>query len=87
MANTQQAKKRVRQADKQRRHNASLKSMMRTVIKNTVKAIHANSKEVAETAYQKMVPIIDRMATKGLVTQNKVARHKSRLTHRIRQMS
>ena len=34
MANTAQAKKRARQNDSQRLHNASLKSTLRTALKN-----------------------------------------------------
>jgi small subunit ribosomal protein S20 len=33
------------------------------------------------------VPIIDRMARKGLIHANKAARHKSRLIHHIRDMA
>ncbi|MCG2952843.1 30S ribosomal protein S20, partial [Escherichia coli] len=36
MANSAQAKKRVRQNVKARKHNASLRSMVRTYIKRTV---------------------------------------------------
>ncbi|MEL0027879.1 MAG: 30S ribosomal protein S20, partial [Perlucidibaca sp.] len=36
MANSAQAKKRARQNDKQRLHNASLRSMVRTYIKKVV---------------------------------------------------
>jgi len=39
MANTAQARKRARQNDSQRAHNASLKSAFRTAIKKIVKAI------------------------------------------------
>lgn len=87
MANTPQAKKRVRQAEKKRRHNASLRSMTRTMVKNTVKAIHNGNAEEANQAYQRMVPILDRAATKGLLSLNKASRHKSRLTIKLRQLT
>lgn len=87
MANTPQAKKRVRQAEKKRRHNASSRSMISTLIKRTVKAIDAGVLEIAQTAYQKMVPVLDRMATKGLIAANKSARHKSRLLVRLRKLN
>ena len=41
MANTPSAKKRAKQAEKRRSHNGSLRSMVRTYIKNVVKAIEA----------------------------------------------
>lgn len=87
MANTAQAKKRVRQAEKHRQHNASMKSMLRTYIKRVIKAIGSGDQAKAESEYQIAVPIIDRMARKGLIHPNKAARHKSRLIHHIRAMA
>ena len=60
---------------------------MRTGIKNTLKAIKAGDKKQAEEAFRKAVPMIDRMATKGIIHANKAARHKSRLNARLKQMS
>ena len=84
MANSAQAKKRARQAEKRRQHNASLRSKMRTVIKKVVYAIDAGEKDSASEAYKKAIPVIDSMATKNIITANKAARHKSRLNTRIR---
>ena len=86
LANTVQAKKRARQAEDHRQHNASMRSMLRTYIKRVIKAIHAGDPVVAQSEYQTAVPIIDRMARKGIIHMNKAARHKSRLTHHIRDM-
>ena len=86
MANTAQAKKRARQAETHRLRNASLRSMLRTYIKRVVKAIGSGDKAKAESEYQTAVPVIDRMARKGLIHGNKAARHKSRLIHHIRDM-
>ncbi len=83
MANSPQAKKRARQAESNRQRNAGQRSMMRTYIKKTVYAIEAGEKAAAEEAYKAAVPIIDRMATKGLIHKNKAARHKSRLNAKI----
>lgn len=84
MANSPQARKRARQAEKHRQLNASQRSMMRTEVKKVVKAIEAGDKTAAETAYRSAVPLLDSMATKGLIHKNKAARHKSRLNARIR---
>ena len=84
MANTAQAKKRARQAETRRQHNASLRSKMRTVIKKVVNAIDAGQKDTASEAYKKAVPVIDSMANKNIISANKAARHKSRLNTRIR---
>jgi small subunit ribosomal protein S20 len=86
VANSAQARKRVRQAEKARRHNASRRSMMRTQLKKVVYAIEAGDKEAASEAYKQAVPVIDRMANKGLIHANKAARHKSRLNAQIKAM-
>ena len=87
MANTPQAKKRVRQAEQRRQHNASRRSAMRTYVKKVLKAIASGDKAAAQQAYQAAVPVIDRTARKGLIHPNKAARHKSRLSQHIRDMS
>jgi small subunit ribosomal protein S20 len=84
VANTAQAKKRAKQAETHRQHNASLKSRFRTAVKDVVKAVQAKQKDVAVTAYQQAVPVIDAMVNKKLVHQNKAARHKSRLNTHIK---
>ncbi len=84
MANTVQAKKRARQNDKARAHNASLRSMVRTYIKNVVKAIQSGNHDSAKAAYAAAVPVIDRIADKGIIHKNKAARHKSRLNAQIK---
>ena len=87
MANSPQAKKRARQNDKRRQHNASLRSMVRTYIKKVVAAIDAGDAEKAKTAYAEAVPVIDRMADKGIIHKNKAARHKSRLNAQIKALA
>jgi len=87
VANSPQARKRARQAEKRRKHNASRRSMMRTYIKKVVRAIEAGDREAAVEAYEAAVPVIDRMANKGLIHKNKAARHKSRLNAHIKAMS
>lgn len=84
MANSPQAKKRARQAEKRRKHNASLRSVVRTAIKKVVAAINTGNAEEAKQAYTAAVPVIDRMADKGVIHKNKAARHKSRLNEQIK---
>ncbi len=83
MANIPSAKKRARQAEQRRKHNQSQRSMMRTYLKRVVNAIKAGDKARAEEAYKEAVPVIDRMATRGLIHKNKAARHKSRLNQHL----
>lgn len=87
MANTNQAKKRARQAVVRNDRNTSARSMFRTYVKNVVKAIEAGDKAQAEAAYKLAVPVIDKMCNKDIVSANKAARHKSRLNSRIRAMA
>lgn len=86
MANTKQAKKRVRQAEKHRAHNASMRSMLRTYIKKVTAAIATGDQKVASVSLQEATPIIDRMVSKGIIHKNKAARHKSRLTLHIKKL-
>ncbi|WP_045860673.1 30S ribosomal protein S20 [Teredinibacter purpureus] len=87
MANSPQAKKRARQNDKARIHNASLRSMVRTYLKKVVAAIEAGDAEAAQAAYTAAVPVIDRMADKGIIHKNKAARHKSRLNAQVKALA
>jgi small subunit ribosomal protein S20 len=65
VANSPQAKKRARQAEKRRNNNASLRSLVRTNIKKVDAAISSGNAEQAKSAYASAVPVIDRMADKG----------------------
>ena len=86
MANSAQARKRARQAEKNRQRNASQRSAFRTSIKKVVYAIEAGDKAAAESAYKDAIPMIDSTCSKGLIHKNKAARHKSRLNAQIRAM-
>lgn len=87
MANTPQAKKRARQNEKARKHNASMRSMGRTYLKKVLSAIQSGDKTAAQSAYTAAVSVIDRIADKGLIHKNKAARHKSRLNAKLKAMS
>ncbi|PIE35394.1 MAG: 30S ribosomal protein S20 [Gammaproteobacteria bacterium] len=83
MANSAQARKRARQAEKHRQRNASQRSMMRTKVKRVFNALEAGDREAAEAAFREAIPVLDKMARKGLVHKNKAARYKSRFAARI----
>ena len=84
MANSPQARKRARQNDKRRARNASLRSFVRTKIKQVIAALDAGNSDEARAAYDSAVPVIDRMANRGIIKKNKAARHKSRLNARVK---
>ncbi len=87
MANSAQARKRARQTVKQRAHNASLRSTLRTAIKRVQKAVTDGDKTAAQSIYQQSVSIIDSIADKKIIHKNKAARHKSRLSAHIKGMA
>ncbi|MFV8572612.1 30S ribosomal protein S20 [Marinobacter sp. SBS5] len=84
MANSPQAKKRARQNEKNRKHNASLRSMARTYMKKVDAKIKAGNYEEAQAAMKQAQPILDSMVNKGIFAKNKVARHKSRVNAKIK---
>lgn len=86
MANSAQARKRARQSVKVNLHNSALRSTMRTAIKKIIKAIESGDKAAATAAYQENVGVIDRIADKKIIHKNKAARHKSRLSAKIKAM-
>lgn len=86
MANIKSAKKRARQAENNRRHNASRRSMLRTYIKKTQAAVKAGDKEQAQKNFAQLTPVLDRYATKGLLHKNKAARYKSRFAKLIKEL-
>ncbi len=87
MANSAQAKKRARQAEKQRQHNTSLRSRFRTAIKKVRKAVAAGDKPAARALYQESVSIIDSIADKKIIHKNTASRNKSRLSAAIKTMT
>ncbi|MGC9387061.1 MAG: 30S ribosomal protein S20 [Hydrogenovibrio sp.] len=87
MANSAQATKRARQAEKHRIHNASMRSEMRTKVKKVLTAIEAGDKEAATAAFRVAQSSMDGMARKGIIEKNKAARSKSRLNARIKAMA
>jgi small subunit ribosomal protein S20 len=86
LANIQSAKKRARQAVKRRAHNVALRSQVRTAIRKVLKAVEAGDKDAAKASFKAVVPEIDRMAGKGILTKHRAAHYKSQLNARLRAM-
>lgn len=84
MANIKSAKKRARQTIGRNARNAAQRSMLRTAVKKVIKALDANDAAAAQAAFVVAQPILDRFSARGLIHKNKAARHKSRLSARIR---
>jgi small subunit ribosomal protein S20 len=87
MANSAQARKRARQADVARQHNASLKSTLRTAVKKVKKAIATGDKSAATAQLQASQAVIDRIADKKIVHKNTASRTKSRLAQAVKALA
>lgn len=84
MANSAQARKRVRQAEKNRQRNTAHGSRMRTAVKKLRNLVAEQDKKQAVPAYRDAVSLLDRVAGKGKIHKNKAARLKSRLNANVR---
>ena len=83
MANTPQAKKRIRRNDRRAEINGARVSRIRTFIKQVEAALASGDKAKAEAAIRKVQPELARGVAKGVVHKNTAARKFSRLTRRI----
>lgn len=81
MPNNAAARKRMRQEQKRRLHNRSVKSLVKTQITKARNAIAFD--ENAESAVRAAVRELDRAAKKGVLHRNNAARRKSRLMKQL----
>lgn len=87
MANTASARKRARQAETRRQHNAGQKSAMRTSIKQVRASVSEGDQVAAGKALQTATSVIDKAAGKGLMHKNRAARYKSKLSALVKTMA
>ena len=83
MANTPQAKKRIRRNTRRTEINGARVSRIRTFVKQLESALEAGDKDQAREAMKKVQPEIARGVSKGVVHKNTAARKISRLTKRV----
>lgn len=83
MANIKSAIKRVQTNERGRLQNHSVKSEMRTQIKQVEKFVNSNDVENAQTALKNAAHKIDKAVQKGIIHKNKGNRQKSRLTKQV----
>ena len=83
MANTPQARKRIRRNARRTTVNGARVSRIRTFIKQVESALAAGDKDQARTALQLVQPELARGVAKGVVHKNTAARKLSRLTKRV----
>ncbi|HLH64060.1 MAG TPA: 30S ribosomal protein S20 [Ktedonobacteraceae bacterium] len=82
MPNNPSAEKRMRQEQKRRLHNRSIKSLVKTRITKARQAIN-DADANAEAAVRAAVSELDRAAKKGVIHRNNAARRKSRLMKQL----
>lgn len=82
MPNNASAKKRMRQEQKRRLHNRSVKSLVKTQVTKARQAINAADAD-AEATVRAAVSELDRAAKKGVIHRNNAARRKSRLMKQL----
>jgi len=87
MANSPQAKKRVRQNERRAATNRARVSRIRTFVKKVEEAIEASDQEAASAAFKAAEPELMRGAGKGVLHKRTAARKVSRLAGRIRSMA
>jgi small subunit ribosomal protein S20 len=81
MANIKSQIKRIRQNEKRRVRNKSVRSELKTRVKAAERAAHDGS-ETLDADLRLAQKRIDKAATKGVIHKNKAARDKSRLAKR-----
>jgi small subunit ribosomal protein S20 len=83
MANTPQAKKRIRRNDRRAEINGARVSRLRTFVKRVEAALEAGDKGAAEAALKAVQPELARGVAKGVLHKNTASRKFARLTKRL----
>ena len=83
MPNIKSAKKRVLVNEKKNERNRMLTSELRTAIKKFNTAIETNNLEVAEQLLPETISVIDKAATKGIITKSSADNRKARLSKKL----
>ena len=86
MANTPQAKKRIRRNDKRAEINGARMSRIRSFVKKVEAALDAGDKDAAKTALQAAQPEMARGVARGVLHKNTASRKISRLSKRVSAM-
>jgi len=87
MANSAQAKKRVRQTERRTVVNRNRRSRIRSFVKKVEEAIAAGDQNAARTALKLAEPELMRGVTRGVLHKNTASRKVSRLNKRIAAIS
>ncbi len=83
MANTPQAKKRIRRNERRAEVNGNRVSRIRTYVKRVEMALESGDKSAAVSALADVQPELQRGVAKGVLHKNTASRKFSRLTKRV----
>ena len=83
MANTPQARKRIRRNDKRAEINGARISRIRSFVKKVEVALDGGDKEAAAAALKAAQPELARGVARGVLHQNTASRKMSRLSKRV----
>ena len=83
MANSQSAKKRIRQNETRRKQNQRIRTRMRTQIKKFEKAVQEGDVAQAEELFGVAESHLDRAVIKGIIPKKRASRKTSRLAKRL----
>lgn len=85
MANSPQAIKRAKQNKKRALRNRIHRSRMRTAVKNLLKNIkQTEGEKQSKPDLSKVITLIDKTVTKGVIHRNTASRLKSRLNKKVK---
>ncbi|MBI5374153.1 MAG: 30S ribosomal protein S20 [Candidatus Schekmanbacteria bacterium] len=79
--------KRIRQSEKNRLRNQTVKSHLRTEVKKVIAAVEGKDQEKAKKALSTAIPVIDKAISKGIIHRNTGSRKISRLSKKVAQLS
>jgi small subunit ribosomal protein S20 len=83
MANTPQARKRIRRNDRRAEINGNRLGRIRTFVKKVEAALAGGDKNAASAALKEAQPELARGVARGVLHKNTAARKMSRLTKRV----
>ena len=86
MANTPQAKKRIRRNDRRAEINGARVSRIRSFLKKVELAIEGGDKKAAADALHRAQPELARGVSRGVLHKNTASRKMSRLSKRVAAM-
>ena len=87
MANTDSAKKRIRQSKKRTIQNRQNASRLKTQVRRLKRALDDSDAASAKELLTPTISAVDKSVQKGILKKNTASRMKSRLTRRVRSLA